>query len=87
MLKLGNSEGRLDVIGGRQVLSFGDERVIGPADWLNTGRTFDAVRMDLRHAGSTVSLFASSVVVNRDGVSTITCRATTCTVPTGVCSG
>jgi hypothetical protein len=67
-LKLGSSESRVGVIGGRLVLSFGDERVIGPSDWLNTGRTFDAVRLDVRHAESNVSLFASSVVVNRAGV-------------------
>lgn len=53
---------------GRQVLSFGKEWLVGPSDWLNMGRTFDAVRLDLHHPGYQVSLFASSVIFARDGV-------------------
>jgi len=67
-LQLGSSaEGWADLVAGRQVLSFGDERVIGPSDWINEGRTFDAIRLDLHHTHYKVSLFASSVVVGRDG--------------------
>ncbi|MBV9082269.1 MAG: alginate export family protein, partial [Acidobacteriaceae bacterium] len=66
---IGNrDEGWVDVAAGRQVLSFGEERLVGPSDWSNQGRTFDAVRVDLHHGGSNVSLFASSVAVVRDGV-------------------
>lgn len=54
--------GWVDVVGGRQVLQFGDERVIGPSDWLNVGRTFNDARLDLHHPGYVVSFFASSVV-------------------------
>jgi hypothetical protein len=68
-VQIGSStEGWIDLITGRQVLSFGDERLIGPSDWLNMGRTFDAVRLDLHHGGSRLSIFASSVIVGRDGV-------------------
>ncbi len=68
-LQLGNAaEGWWDVTAGRQIFSFGEERLIGPSDWLNMGRTFDAVRLDLHHAKNEVSLFASSVIVSRDGV-------------------
>jgi hypothetical protein len=63
-----SNEGWFDVIGGRQMLSFGDERVIGPSDWLNMGRTFDVARVDLHHPGWKVSIFASSVILARDGV-------------------
>ena len=67
--ELGNDEkGWLDVKVGRQAFAFGDERVIGPSNWLNQGRTFDAVRVDLHHPGYQVSLFASSASVSRDGV-------------------
>lgn len=67
--ELGSStEGWVDVIAGRQVLQFGADRLIGPSDWSNTGRTFDAVRVDLHQPGFKISLFASSVVVDRDGV-------------------
>ena len=63
-----STEGWFDLIGGREMLSFGDERVIGPSDWLNMGRTFDTARLDLHHPGFKVSVFASSVIVARDGV-------------------
>jgi hypothetical protein len=50
------------------MLSFGDEHVIGPSDWLNQGRTFDVARVDVHHPGFRTSIFASSVVITRDGV-------------------
>jgi alginate export protein len=53
---------------GRQNLSFGKEWLIGPSDWQNMGRTFDAVRLDIHHPGYRISLFASSVIIARDGV-------------------
>ena len=61
--RVGNTrEGWVDGLAGRQVLTFGDERVIGPSDWLNVGRTFDVARIDLHHPGFAVAIFASSVV-------------------------
>lgn len=49
---------------GRQLLSYGDERLIGGFDWNNFGRTFDAVKV---HYAPTkdwfLDAFASSVVV------------------------
>jgi hypothetical protein len=67
-LELGSSnEGWFDLVGGRQIFSFGDERVIGASDWLNMGRTFDTVRLDLHHPGATVSIFAASVINAVDG--------------------
>jgi hypothetical protein len=67
-LKLGSStDGWFDVVAGRQMFSFGDERVIGPSDWLNMGRTFDTVRLDLHHPGVNVSIFAASVINAIDG--------------------
>jgi hypothetical protein len=63
-----DKSGWVDVIAGRQMLSFGDERFVGPSDWLNQGRTFDVARVDLHHPGFRASLFASSVVMARDGV-------------------
>ncbi len=64
-VQFGNSTADLTV--GRQVLAFGNERVIGPSDWTNTARTFDVVRLDVHPAGYQVSLFASSVVIGVDG--------------------
>ena len=57
-----STEGLADVVAGRQVLRFGDERLIGPSDWLNVGRTFNVARLDLHHSDNKVSVFASSVV-------------------------
>jgi hypothetical protein len=62
-----STSGWIDVAGGRQNLTFGEERLIGPSDWLNMGRTFDLVRVDLHPAWFRLSLFASSVIVARDG--------------------
>ena len=56
------SEGLVDLVAGRQMFSFGDERVIGPSDWLNMGRTFDTVRLDLHPDDVKVSIFAASVI-------------------------
>jgi hypothetical protein len=65
--QLGSStEGWIDVVGGRQMFSFGDERVIGPSDWSNMGRTFDTARVDLHHPGVEVSIFAASVIYALD---------------------
>jgi hypothetical protein len=63
-----STEGWIDLVAGRQIFSFGDERVIGPSDWNNQGRTFDTVRVDLHHPGIKISIFASSVILARDGV-------------------
>jgi hypothetical protein len=57
-----STSGWVDGLAGREVLLFGDERVIGPSDWLNVGRTFDVARVNLHHPGYDVSVFGSSVV-------------------------
>ncbi len=51
---------------GRQSMLYGDERLIGPLDWLNQGRTFDAVKFRYETKGWWVDAFASSVVTFRD---------------------
>src|ERR1700730_4193304 len=57
-----STSGWVDALAGREVLAFGDERVIGPSNWLNVGRTFDVARVDVHHPGYEVAVFASSVV-------------------------
>ena len=47
---------------GRQLLAFGDERLVGPVDWNNFGRSFDAVRMTVPGLGGGLDAFVSSVV-------------------------
>ena len=58
---------------GRQELVFGDQRLVGHANWLNTARSFDGVRGVFRHKKLRIDGFAASVVtihmddVNRSG--------------------
>src|SRR5258705_2029215 len=62
-IQVGSStSGWADALAGRQVLLFGDERVIGPSNWTNVTRTFNVARVDFHHPGYKVSVFASSVV-------------------------
>jgi hypothetical protein len=49
---------------GRQLLLFGDQRLVGPLDWTNTSRTWDAVRLGIEPAaGVRFDVFSASVVV------------------------
>jgi hypothetical protein len=59
----------LSVKVGRQVLLYGDQRLIGPLDWSNLSRTFDAVKVRWTGKdGLWVDAFVSSVVVaDHDG--------------------
>ena len=56
---------------GRQILTYGDERLVGPLDWNNFSRTFDAVKIRLQQPTWAVELFASTpAVVSRDAFNT-----------------
>jgi hypothetical protein len=52
---------------GRQLLSYGDERLVGAFDWNNIGRTFDAVKLRWEEKLWSVDAFASTVVVPTRG--------------------
>jgi len=68
-IEIGDSEKRhFAVRVGRQELKFGDERILGSANWLNTPRTFDAVRATLNYGKLRVDAFSASVVNPVDGV-------------------
>jgi hypothetical protein len=47
---------------GRQVLAFGDERLVGPVDWNNLARSFDAARVTWPKIGGGLDAFVGSVV-------------------------
>jgi hypothetical protein len=47
---------------GRQEIAFGDQRLVGHANWLNSGRTFDAARLTVTSTAAQIDLFAASVV-------------------------
>lgn len=48
---------------GRQILSYGDERLVGAFDWNNFGRTFDAVKVTYKGHGFWVDAFTSTPAV------------------------
>jgi hypothetical protein len=47
---------------GRQELLLGEQRLVGSVDWQNVARSFDAVRLTLRHKGYRMDAFAAKVV-------------------------
>lgn len=67
-IELGNSkEFPLTLKVGRQILSYGDERLIGAFDWNNIGRTFDAAKLRWEEKDWWLDAFASTVVVPARG--------------------
>lgn len=52
---------------GRQVLVYGDKRLISSGEWGNASRTFDAVRLHFQHDDWWLDAFTSSVVKLNDG--------------------
>jgi Alginate export len=52
---------------GRQEIAFGDQRLVGHANWINSGRTFDAARVTVTSKPAQIDLFAASVVRILDG--------------------
>ena len=50
---------------GRQELTYGDQRLVGSALWLNIPRTFDAIKVRYHDDFFGVDLFAAGVVYNR----------------------
>jgi hypothetical protein len=61
-VRLGKANGLVRVTVGRQLLSYGAQRLIGPLDWTNTSRSWDAVKVEIGTADAKLDLFASSVV-------------------------
>lgn len=48
---------------GRQELAYGDERILGAANWGNVARVFDAAKLELRKGKWEADLVSASVVV------------------------
>lgn len=51
---------------GRQELTYGDQRLVGSAMWLNTPHTFDAVKVRYQNAFMGADVFTSSLVYTRN---------------------
>jgi Alginate export len=62
-LQIGKAEkNHWSVTVGRQELNFGDQRILGSANWLNTPRSFDAARADVDWGKIHVAAFSAAVV-------------------------
>lgn len=59
-MQFGSKAANLTV--GRQIFLYGDERILGPLDWTNLGRTFDAARFHYEKTDWWIDVFAASVV-------------------------
>jgi hypothetical protein len=67
-VEIGDSAtGMFSVRAGRQEMSFGDQRLIGPSTWSNTEHTFDVVRGTFRYKSVRLDAFAASLVNPVDG--------------------
>lgn len=66
-VELGGEQESASLRLGRQELAFGEERLIGPANWLNTPRSFDAASATFRFGGIRLDAFTASVVKIHDG--------------------
>ncbi len=64
-VELGSPGFPLSLRAGRQLLAYGEERLIGVSDWNNFARSFDAVKLSYKQPGWQLDAFASSVVVIR----------------------
>ncbi|MBX7057767.1 MAG: alginate export family protein [Leptospirales bacterium] len=51
--------GPLGIRAGRQILAYGDGRLVGAADWSNVGRSFDAMRLHIESDRYRAQLFAA----------------------------
>jgi hypothetical protein len=64
--EVGSGKARVAARVGRQELVFGDQRLVGHANWLNTARSFDGARVTFRSKPFHLDAFASSVVTIED---------------------
>jgi hypothetical protein len=65
-VQIGNAKKGMSATIGRQFLSYGDQRLVGPLEWLNQARTFDAVKLRYTAQKWSLDAFVSSPVTFRD---------------------
>ena len=61
-VRFGKENSLVKLTVGRQLLNYGAQRVLGPLDWTNNSRNWDAAKLEVGTANSKVDLFASTVV-------------------------
>lgn len=63
-VRIGGESSPVTATVGRQLLIYGDQRLVGPLDWTNTSRTFDAAKLSVKAGPAEVDVFSASVVQN-----------------------
>ena len=66
--RIGNEQSPVALTVGRQVLAYGDQRLIGALNWTNTSRAFDAVKLQFQGDGVRFDVFSAQVVQNDPAV-------------------
>ena len=66
--QIGSERSPVALTVGRQVLAYGDQRLVGALNWTNTSRAFDAVKLQFRGDGARVDVFSAQVVQNDPAV-------------------
>ena len=65
-VQLGDIKKGISATVGRQFLSYGDQRLVGPLEWLNQARTFDAIKLRYASTSWALDIFTSSPVSYKD---------------------
>lgn len=65
-IQAGDLKKGLSLTAGRQFLAYGDQRLIGPLEWLNSARAFDALKLRYAASSWSLDLFSGSPVVFKD---------------------
>lgn len=63
-VRIGKADAPVTLTVGRQLLAYGDQRLVGALDWSNTSRVFDAVKLAMQAGSVKVDVFSASVVQN-----------------------
>ena len=65
-VQIGDTKKGLSLTLGRQFLAYGDQRLVGPLEWLNQARTFDALKFHYAAQTWALDFFISSPVNFKD---------------------
>lgn len=63
-VRIGKADAPVTLTVGRQLLAYGDQRLVGALDWSNTSRVFDAIKLATQAGSVKVDVFSASVVQN-----------------------
>jgi len=71
-LAVKNLIGPLGLVAGRQILSYGDQRLVGGLEWTNVGRSFDGFRLTFENKAFKSHLWGAVIAEDKNHYSGIT---------------